>query len=191
VFAFSFQLTLSVAQKSAVWRMPESTAVRLESEYYATLRGPLELAPRGLRPLTLGSGLISYDWLCFSRLYGKYLLSHFYDDAKMEVLGPLLDLVKLCVSSSLPKDFTQRSQHMVRTVATRWEELFPEGEMSIMMHLLMFHIPDQLQYWGPAYGHWCFPFERSDSRTELAPHCAKLARHCAKLARHSAKCHQH
>jgi hypothetical protein len=119
-----------------------------------------------------------YDWLCFSRLYGKYLLSQHYSAEKMQILCPLLDLVKLAVTSFISGDgYFDRLHGLVKEVASTLETYFPAGELSIVIHLLLFHIPAQLARWGPAYGHWCFPFERSVdiSLSPIQPHSASLS----------------
>ena len=47
----------------------------------------------------------------------------------------------------------------VRRVVRAYEAVVPPPERTIVLHLLL-HIPRQQYWWGPAWTHWMFPFER-------------------------------
>lgn len=145
--------------------MPASIAKLIETEAYAKIIAPPGIAPRYQRPFTVPSDMSCHDWLNFTKVYGKYLLSNMYSDKSLKVLCGIIDLVHQCLASSVTSDSLEALRLQVKSVARNFEKDVPSTEWSIMMHLLTFHMPDTMEFWGPARGYWCFPFERSNYNT--------------------------
>ena len=142
------------------WVMPVTTALLIESEAYCSVQAPSGIAPRTKRPLSNASDMTAHQWLNFTKVYGKYLFAQIYRSQHLRVLCDLLDYITHCLSSSLTLDLMKEIKRRSIEVAKDIDRFFPASEKSLMLHLLVCHIPPTLSYWGPARGYWCFPFER-------------------------------
>lgn len=143
------------------WKMNNLVALRIEQDLYLKLIAPPGIAPQTKRPLTVPSHLSSHHWLSFTKVYGKYLLTHAYEEGpSLQILCNIIDLVQQCVASTVTPESLARLNQRIQDVAKSFEKSFPASEWSIVMHLLVFHIPDTIKFWGPARSYWCFPFER-------------------------------
>jgi len=140
--------------------MPESTATKLDEEAFQRIMAPSGVAPRTKRPFTVPSQMTTHHWLNFIKVYGKYLLQQVYDGEPLRVLCELLDFVKRCIRSELVAGATDVLVKRAERFAKDFDQYFPACEQSIVLHCLLFHIPSTLDYWGPARGYWCFPYER-------------------------------
>jgi hypothetical protein len=49
----------------------------------------------------------------------------------------------------------------IKNAAKKIDQNLPKSDWAMVLHNLMFHIPDTIKRWGPTRGYWCFPFERS------------------------------
>ena len=123
-------------------------------------------APPGLSamsPFTRSGEMTAHDWVVFTRVYGQWLLSQNFEGASLALLLTLLNLIKLCISNTVTPALMLVIRAEVKTLSNAFTVLLPSTEKAIVFHLLAFHIPDTIALWGPARGHWCFPFERSDA----------------------------
>ena len=143
-----------------MWAIKETTALLTEQHAYQSILAPTGIAPYTKRPLSTPSEMTAHHWINFIKVYGKYLLQVVFDGEHLEVVSQLLDFVSLCLSSTINKEVLESIEEESRKVAADFHRYFPVSERNIVMHLLVFHIPATLKYWGPARGYWCFPFER-------------------------------
>jgi hypothetical protein len=142
------------------WMMNDTTALLIEKEAFSELQAPLGIAPRTKRPLSTPSEMTAHHWLNFAKVYGKYLFAQIYKGHHLRVLCDLLDYITRCLSSSLTPDLLKEIKRRSIDMAKDIDRYFPASEKTLVLHLLIFHIPSTLSYWGPARGYWCFPFER-------------------------------
>ena len=109
-------------------------------------------------------GIKSRDWLTLTEQFSTYLLADAL--AGRPICGPVLDLLGLIATFISPtnahvatwakmKACEARTHRIVRA----YEAVVPPPERTIVLHLLL-HIPRQQYWWGPAWTHWMFPFER-------------------------------
>ena len=120
-------------------------------------------APPGLSamsPFTRTGEMTAHDWVVFTRVYGPWLLSQNYTGPTLGVLLSLLSLLKLCLSATITPGLMAQVHAEVQQLSNWFTLLLPSTEKAIVFHLLAFHIPATIAFWGPARGHWCFPFER-------------------------------
>lgn len=131
---------------------------------YLSIEAPLNIAPASKRPYTQKGSMTAHHWVNFTKCYGKYLLLRQFQSpaqrATLKMMCNMLDFVALCLSSSVSRDTKVRIAQLRDTVARTFEQDWPEIEHAVIMHLLIFHIPDTIARWGPVRGYWCFPFER-------------------------------
>lgn len=114
----------------------------------------------GRLPFTRTGELTAHHCVNFAKVYGKYVLSQKYQGDALETLCQILDLLRLCLSSTLTPDVLSRVRVSARQVATLFSRFLPDTEKAIIFHLFVFHVPDTLAEWGPCRGYWCFPYER-------------------------------
>jgi hypothetical protein len=57
-----------------------------------------------------------------------------------------------------------------------WEDIMPESQRTVVFHELL-HIPDQQYWWGPAWTHWMFPYERMMGYLKRMVNSAKKPTH--------------
>lgn len=101
----------------------------------------------------------AYDWVQFIRSYGKYLFAQYHEDETLEHLSLMLDYTNLLLSGSITPEVMDKIYAAQRKVAAEFRR-FSVTEEAIVMHNLIFHLPDYIAKWGPLRGYWCFPFER-------------------------------
>ena len=105
----------------------------------------------------------SHHWLNFARVYGSYLIEHGlkgYDNSIMASCF-LLEIVKMATASTTSAKHVRNLRVEIMRLAYKMNTWFPPHQKTMMLHLLMFHMPDTIAYWGPARGYWNFPFERN------------------------------
>lgn len=141
---------------------------------YTRIQAPLGIAPASIAPFQRPGEMTAYHWINFIKVYGKYLMSRLYPAVYPLAAEPLartynpalkgscmlIDLLKLCLASSVTSKIKSDTDVMARSIAGEFDRIFPATEKAIVMHNLIFHIPDTIRMWGPARGFWCFPFER-------------------------------
>ena len=150
---------LSALQKQ--WQMSEKMMLRIEESCYQHIRAPQGVAPLTKRPLTQTSEMQAHQWINFVKVYGKYLLSQHFQGAIMTFIAHLLDFIKLTLSSTVDNQTMHEIGRLRDELFAKVQIVFPSTEWSMVLHLLLFHIPDTILLWGPTRGYWCFPFERS------------------------------
>jgi hypothetical protein len=145
-----------------VWRIPSGLAERIERACYHAIQAPMGIAPRTKRPLTATSEMTAHHWLNFAKTgYGKYLLSQHFKQDTLFAACALLDFTQACLSSTITAEVLDWIHELQATVAEDLQDgKFPVTEHSIVLHLMLFHIPDTIRFWGPVRHYWCFPFER-------------------------------
>lgn len=163
----------------------------LEDKAYAKIQSPGGVAPAAKHPFTKTGEMTAHHWVNFSRCYGKYLFQQeyerdekkYYSAAEQSPAAParaprlglttlchLLDFIALCLTSDVTVAVKQRLKDQLPLVAEHVDQYLPPNEHAIVLHLLLFHMPDTIRRWGPVRSYWCFPFERSD-------HTASCRRH--------------
>jgi hypothetical protein len=110
--------------------------------------------------LSCSSEMTAHHWMNFVKVYGKYLLSLKYTDDCLRVACAVLDFVKDCLLSHLPSGKVQEITQQATALAKELHKFFPQTERSMVLHLLVFHMPQGLRYFGPARGFWAFWAER-------------------------------
>ena len=144
-----------------LWHIPKGVQQMIEIHAYFKIIAPPGIAPRTKRPFTVPTEMTSHQWYGFIRVYGKFLFAQRFSGQNLQVLCDIIDLVKSCVLSRITPSTMRLLRDQVQKVATHMVNCFPSTEWSMMLHLLCFHMPDTIEYWGPARSYWCFPFERS------------------------------
>ena len=173
-----------------MWRISDAVGLRVEAECYRQISGPRGIAPRTKRPLSCSSEMQAHHWVNFTKVYGTYLIENCLmnpdDDEQDEPrvvtsARRLLEILKLSLSSSLTAATLVNLDEKVSRFARSFSSTMPETQKSLVLHLLLFHVPDTLAYWGPARGYWCFPFERSVRTRRLMCVHSELVRFSAIL----------
>ena len=149
-----------LALASMPWNMSEAEAVEIERVAYREIRAPTGVAPHSKRPLSCSSEMTAHHWMNFVKVYGKYLLSLKYTGDCLRVACALLDFVKDCLLSHLPPGKADEINVKARELAKDIHKFFPHTERSMVLHLLIFHIPQGLHYFGPMRTVWAFWAER-------------------------------
>lgn len=134
---------------------------RAEKAYH-TIQAPINIAPHSKMPFQMSGQMTAHHWVNFTKVYGKYLFQHIYHNRPDALKGMcyVLNLVTASLSSNATAAIKVETKRLVQQLASEFDELLPSIEKSLMMHLLMFHMPRTIRIWGPARGFWCFPFER-------------------------------
>jgi hypothetical protein len=141
---------------------------------YGFIQAPINIAPRSKRPIEAPGQMTAHQWVNFAKVYGKYLFLKMYSreqdtinkgtpserNAPLEAMCRLMDLLTSCLSSNATAALKVKMVAQARAFAARFDQHFPESELTVMMHVLVHHIPSLIQIWGPVRGFWCFPFER-------------------------------
>lgn len=141
-------------------------AEALMADSYASLQAPKNIAPPSKSPFTRTGEMTAHHWVNFAKVHGKYLFAQLYahDITIVQPLCRVLDIVELCLRSSVTRASKQLTDAKVAEMAGAFGASMPDSERSIVMHVLMFHMPATIRMWGPSRGFWCFPFERSGLR---------------------------
>lgn len=142
------------------WLYPNARQLRFEADCYSGMIAPPGVAPCTKRPFSLPSELTCHFWVNFSKVFGKFLFAQIFSGVELEFLCEILDLLKLCLVAEISIERMSMVKELARKVSLKSKDLLPPTENSNVLHMLLFHMPDTLQYWGPARGYWCFPFER-------------------------------
>ena len=105
----------------------------------------------------------AHHWVNFAKSYGSYLIGNCLTGHERSAVAAhtLLEIVRMCLASSISEEHISILRKRISDLAEDFDALFPETQKSLVLHLLCFHMPDTIEYWGPARGYWCFPFERS------------------------------
>lgn len=152
----------------AMYHVSKAQLTKMETDGYDRIQAPGKIAPATKKPFTWSGHMTADTWLVFTRVYGKYLFKLHFTSAEQQrplvALCNLLDLMSLCSLLSQTTESKARIAELVKVVARHFEEDFPVTEHAIVVHNLLFHIPDTINRWGPAVGFWCFPYERSVAR---------------------------
>ena len=105
--------------------------------------------------------MMAHHSVNFAKVYGKYLMSQCHRGDTLRMACLLLDIISLCLSSSVPPDMLERLDGLIVIFAHKFNDWMPTVSKAVVLHTLLFHLPTTIAYWGPARGYWCFPFERS------------------------------
>jgi hypothetical protein len=136
---------------------------------YGMIQAPINIAPRSKRPIEVPGQMTAHQWVNFAKVYGKYLFLQMYSrpedtvdgrNLPLEAICALLSLLTSCLASDATAELKVETARQVTELATRFDEYFPESELTVMMHVLVHHVPNMILVWGPTRGYWCFPFER-------------------------------
>ena len=96
----------------------------------------------------------------FAKVYGKYLVRSCLDGEFRIEACRLLDIFSMCLASSVAPDHVAKLREAIRLFCLHYNEVWPTQCKALVVHMVLFHMPDTIAYWGPARGYWCFPFER-------------------------------
>lgn len=143
-----------------VWKLPPAVKDAVDDRGWLGILAPPGLLSRSQRPLNLHSQLNSAQWITMAKVTGKYLLGLAFEGKALESLCDLLDYVTLCLSDRITPSLLTEIGIQAKRCANMINETMPEGEFSLVLHMLIFHVPATLKRWGPARGWWVFPFER-------------------------------
>jgi hypothetical protein len=145
------------------WTVASSTVVAVETRCWPLILAPPGVVPTTARPFTNPGELNCAHWLSVAQVTGKYLLSQLFQGQPLEVLCKLLDFTANCLA--LDPEITQEGIEKLtadaKGLAADIDRFFPSSEWSLVLHMLVFHVPKMLEEWGPARGTWCFAYERS------------------------------
>ena len=150
----------SVSAMQDRWRIKEAQYALIESKCLAELQAPSGIIG-GKLPFTRTGEMTAHHWINFAKVYGPYLFAQHYKTSSLALLCDILKLLRLCVSSVVTPDLIKEAKDTARGLATWFDTLLPGTEKAIIFHLLIFHVPNTIEQWGPARNFWCFPFERS------------------------------
>ena len=109
------------------------------------------------------SEMNSHHWLNFTKLYGPYLIENMYtgqSHAGVEAIE-LLAILRLTLSSAFKPGMIEDLKQKVLEFAKYFHVTWPETEKCLVLHMLIFHMPATVEYWGPAVSYWNFVEERS------------------------------
>jgi hypothetical protein len=138
---------------------------RLERDSYDRIQAPGKIAPTTKKPFTCPGYMTAENWFVFTRVYGKYLFKRHFTKPEQQralvTLCNLLDLLTLCALVNQTAQSKVEIARLVKVVAKHFENDLPSTEYAMVVHNLLFHVPDTINLWGPAVGYWCFPYERS------------------------------
>ena len=143
------------------WHIPKTCQLALEEWCWSGIQAPPGIAPPSKRPFTVPSSINCSQWISITKVTGKYLLSQVFEGEHLGVLCEILDYMAACLASEFTPADIARIKRLARKVAGHVDKYFPPTMQSLVMHMLIFHMPGELEMWGPARGFWCFPYERS------------------------------
>lgn len=149
------------------WFISKDRAEAIETHGYKKILAPSGVAPHSKRPLSCSTQMTAHHWMNFVKCYGKYLLCLAFheDDPTLAALCQLLDFLKDCLRPTIAPGDIKKLYKDARELAGTIHERFPLNARSMMLHLLVYHVPSGLSLWGPARGVHCFPYERSEDHT--------------------------
>lgn len=146
------------------WNVPPATLALVEQHCYLNIAAPARIAPRSKKPLTLPSEMNSYQWLKFSTVYGPYLIANMYANQRYAEAGveacELLNIITIVLSSQVTPEVMAEMREKVKNFTRLFHIFWPETEKSLVLHMLLMHMPATVEYWGPARSYWNFPPER-------------------------------
>ena len=159
----------SIRQFREAWFVPPAMQLLIEQHCYAKIAAPRGVAPPTKRPLSNSSEMQAHQWVNFARVYGKYLMVHCFpssdrggdDSSQLDAACCLLNVVQLCLTSCIEPGFHTTLQKWVTKTAACFQRALPPTEKAVMLHLLLFHMPRTIAYWGPTRGYWNFAYERN------------------------------
>ena len=162
------EATFNVDEFAEKWHISNSISSLIELHTYQSIAAPLGVAPRSKNHTTLRSEMQAHQWVNFTKVYGSVIIAQCYptiEGTQNAVTGlqanMLSDVVSLCLESTISVDHHIKLATAVKRFAEEVVDAFPVTEWSLVLHLLMYHMPATIARWGPARGYWCFPFERS------------------------------
>ena len=150
-----------MAEAVSAWHIPPKVQLALEQHCWSGILAPPGIAPLNKRPFTASGQLNTAQWVTFSKVTGKYLMSQYFEDEHLQALCNLFDFVDLCLAPTVTQQSIRNLHTMARILAGDIDKYFPVTERSMVLHLLVFHMPDEIALWGPTRGYWVFAFERS------------------------------
>jgi hypothetical protein len=142
------------------FRMSDGYAKALDHDY-RRIQAPSGVAPPSRQPFQVTSELNSHDWINFTKVYGKYLLSNVYQGQELELICAMLDLSNCFLSMAIGGPVWQKTATDLIAKIKQELQQVPKTELALVVHMMVYHMYDTLWYWGPARGFWCFPPERS------------------------------
>lgn len=143
------------------WHIPLHCSEALEIHCWSQIRGPPGIAPWSKKPLTVPSTMNMSLWMGVAKVTGKYLLSHVIEGTILTLVCDIFDFMTACLAAQQTPESIVEIKAASRKIAGHIADYFPDSELSLVLHMLVMHIPDQLKTWGPARGWWVFAFERS------------------------------
>lgn len=147
-----------------MWTLSEERRLLLEAHVYLRITGPTGIAPRSKLPLTATGAkeMTAHEWVNFAKVSGPLLLHNAYpkDASTAAAACRLLRVIRMGLVSCVAPGHTAAMQAVIDEVKENFNHDFPAIMKSMMLHLLLFHVPAAVARWGPARGFWCFPFER-------------------------------
>ncbi len=165
------RLQLTPAQLQANWELSPAVALLIESRCYQEIAAPRGIAPPTKKPFSLPSEMMAHHSVNFAKVYGKYLLSQCHRADTLRVSCLLLDILSLCLASSVTPTLIGHLEGKIKIFAHRFRDWMPTVSKALVLHTLIFHMPATIAYWGPARGYWCFPFERSVRLVRIGRNC--------------------
>lgn len=154
-----------LAQFASKFTISPQDQKRLEARSYDLIQAPGKVAPATKKPFSTSGYMTADNWLVFTRVYAKYIFKqHFcHPDQQPQLIAlcHLVDLLSLCTRYQHTTATKREIARLAKVVALHFQNDFPPTEHAIVVHNLLFHIPETINMWGPAVGYWCFPFERS------------------------------
>lgn len=148
---------------AAMWKVPKETLELVQTLCYQAISAPHNVAPRSKRPFSHTSEMNAHHWVNFAKVYGSYLIENCYQgqmNPAAEASARLLNMIKMALASTVSPDHVKKMLDAAAEIRNKFNADFPTIEKSMMMHLLLFHIPATIKRWVPVRGYWCFPFER-------------------------------
>ena len=152
---------LDVVALAANWHVSSKTAELVDECCYRSISAPRGVAPPAKKPLAKPSEMTAHHLVNFAKVYGKYLVRSCLDGEFRLEACRLLDIFSMCLASSVAPDHVAKLREAIRLFCLHYNEVWPTQCKALVVHMVLFHMPDTIAYWGPARGYWCFPFERS------------------------------
>lgn len=147
------------------WALSIDCQEELESKCWKAIRAPPGIVPPSNKPFTVPSTLNMSQWITLTQVSSKYLLSQAFGSEEdlpiLTHLCNLMDYVSACLMSGMTAAIIADVKRRARLIAGDIPKFWPRHERSMVLHMLVFHLPQALEQWGPARGFWVFAYERS------------------------------
>ena len=143
------------------WEVSPACLLELEKCCWMKIQAPPGIVPSTKRPFSMPSGLNVAQWIGISKVTAKYLFSQVFSDTPLQVICSLFDYISACLEPEQSRQTLHKLEALRKKLAGYIHRFFPKSELSMVLHMLVFHEPSFLKMWGPARGCWVFAFERS------------------------------